>query len=619
MSVLTRFRGRARSTAAEVPRSTAGLTRSTVGEAVVVHDVDDTVGVTAEARALAESLPVDPDHLYVVADLPAQPTPDMWEAFVAALPEGGRPVVVLPIPLHREIDPQLGHWLAARTGGVVLTPRGPIHRDARGALFAHAGPDTGWLRFGSGPDPVWGAKRLPRPAWEFPVLAETRSVGKSVAEPLPAGMWLRPAGPDSAVAGARVRLTRTMPCRDEPVIVLGGPGLPELPVADVAAYWQALPVEVQATAWFVKFGPVGAFGTALADELDAKIRCYAGIPAGWAPDVFTVRADGSYGWNTFAKGFAHRRGQDPELLVHRPPVADLPEVSPGVYQCGPGVVVEVVESGLWVRSGRGPVPDAPLDPVRVLVHHEPAEHVRAAAENLVRRLDYPTALVSVLAPTAPEPVVPDEDDEQLPMLSRLMETIVLPRISVEAADDPLAAVRKYLSGDGPARPAAFEVLPMHEGAAVTTLTPADVQWAQCQTAQTLVEPGYLHVVTEPCIAQEGNVDVLVWSVTGRRTESAEPATGGVPDRVVFLPGTRFRVLDSVGPEDGQRGWIALREVPADEPAVAAAEQDEEILDVLSREVEGWLDSEPRQRIPESAAHWFTTLPGCPAEGLRDAG
>lgn len=694
MSVLTKIRGRARERAGR-------LTRSTFGEAVVVHPAG---GATAEARALAASLPVDPDHLLVVADLQSRPSVEVWEAFAAALP-GGRPVVVLPLPVQREIDPRIGQWLAARTGGAVLIPHGQVYRDSGGTLFAHSGPHTGWLRFGDGQGPVWGAKRLPRPAWDFTELAETRGVGECVAEPLPAGMWLRPAGSEAATVSGRMRLTRTIPChRDEPVIVLGGPGLPDLPMADVVAFWQTLPAEVRATAWFARFGGIGlpegtAFGPALADALGAEVRCHTGIPGGAPPDVFAVRPDGSYGWKTFAKSFVHRPGGVTELLAHRSPVEGLSEVSPGVYQCEPEIVAEVVESGLWVRpAGEAPAraPMATLDPVRALVHYETsprerADRLRAAAERLVRQLDYATSLATVLVPhvaPAPEPVEPDEprpdeDDSPLPVLSRIMDTLLLPRVSeadpiprqarardtevgwlrqvlagefaehagpAEATiaanpswlakashDDLLAgliAARVYLAGRGfdlDAEPhwgpqaarfarhviSGLEPLPPHQGTAVTTLELGEAQWAHCLRNPVLLEPGFLHLVTEPRAEQRGNVDLLVWSVTGRRTSVLEPGQDGLPDRVVFLPGTTFRVVDSVPPGEGYRGWIALREVPTDDPA--AAEPDEEILELLGHDVEGWVDREPRQPIPAAIAERFRVMPGRLLEGAADAG
>ncbi|GAA1344842.1 hypothetical protein GCM10009660_35220 [Catellatospora bangladeshensis] len=403
-------------------RAGGGPAGTRVGDVLVVSTSD---GGTPQARALAAALPADPDHDVVVADLPPGAGADAWEAVAAALGRGRRPVRLVPGRHPRELAPDAGRWLAERLGRAVVAPRGPVHQGAAGALFAHAGAGSGWVRSAPGREPVWEAKRFPRPAWESAAFTEVRRFGAVVAEPLPAGVWLRPAGDDDLFAAARVGLTRAVPCRPHvPVVVLGCPGAPDLDPADVAAFRRSLSAPERAAVWFAPFGGVARpggdeVGQVLADHLDAEVRCLAGVPVGSPdrPDVRAVRPDGSLGWSPFAQAFAHlpRRGAEPpppRLCAHRPPVAGLPEVSPGVHWCAPDTVVEVVRAGLWVRPAEvagAAARTAPLDPMRNLVLYEagdPAhvERLRAAAGTLLDRLDGATVLVSALLPTTALPL-----------------------------------------------------------------------------------------------------------------------------------------------------------------------------------------------------------------------
>lgn len=303
----------------------------------MVHVAD---GGTAEARALAASLPADPDHELVVADLPSDSPAEVWESFATALPKGRRPIRLVPGRHPREIGPHVGQWLSERTGRAVLAPYGLTHQGAAGSLFVHSRASSGWGYFRQGQPPKWEAKRFPRPAWDSPAVAEVRKAGAgSVAEPLPAGMWIRPGGADDWFAAGRAKLTRTLPCQpDVPVIVLGAPGVADLELADVAAFWWTLPADVRAKARFVRFGGVAlpegtALGQAVADVLEVEVRCYTGIPVGSpdAPDVFAPRSDGSHGWSTFAQDAPVKEPADIALpLLSRlmetlaVPVSDLP-------------------------------------------------------------------------------------------------------------------------------------------------------------------------------------------------------------------------------------------------------------------------------------------------------
>lgn len=179
----------------------------------------------------------------------------------------------------------------------------------------------------------------------------------------------------------------------------------------------------------------------------------------------------------------------------------------------------------------------------------------------------------------------------------------------EAADalTELVAVRLYLSGDsheadtavrtaapGPHVPlarcvtAGLRRLPSYRGPALlrTRLTDAErawyhegrlvTEWAFCH-ARTSLHPGPRGV---------GATDVLIWSMTARRTAQLDPALG---DRVLFLPGTVFKVLRGDGDtvlmrevapsEISADGRVDVQQVRLDEIAVKGLGN---ILDALEK-------------------------------------
>jgi hypothetical protein len=155
-----------------------------------------------------------------------------------------------------------------------------------------------------------------------------------------------------------------------------------------------------------------------------------------------------------------------------------------------------------------------------------------------------------------------------------------PRSSVGDAVTDLAAVRLYLTGStqaidaairsaaaGPHVPLARCVasglrrLPSHRGGAVlrASLGPAERAWYREGTV--VVERSFLAASTVIRRDLPGDTDILLWSLTARRTALVVP---DVPDRLLFAPDTRFKVLRTVG---GDRPAVMMREM-------AAAELDE---------------------------------------------
>ncbi|GAA1027214.1 MULTISPECIES: hypothetical protein [Amycolatopsis] len=162
--------------------------------------------------------------------------------------------------------------------------------------------------------------------------------------------------------------------------------------------------------------------------------------------------------------------------------------------------------------------------------------------------------------------------------------------------------------------AGLAALPAYRGAAVSALTPTAAQWAVLDASALVTELGFLNLLAEPCSAAAGDTDLLVWSVSGRRTALLEPATGAV-DRVMFAPKTAFKVLELARPGGASRGRIVLRELPAAEitaegqPAPNRSSLDEMAKKSIRRSEERWAAAVPALRVPAAAAARFRVLPG----------
>jgi hypothetical protein len=779
------------------PRRAGEVATEKVGHAWVVHAP---AGMTDEARALAARLPAEPEHELVVVDLPAGSPSTAWEALAATLPSGKRGIRLFVTGPFREFGSPVGQWLSTRLGRTVTAADGEVMPGAGDVLFVSPAHGQGWLRFRPGEDPEPRGRRFPQLGWEIPLLAESTPIGSGVtAEPLPAGLWLRTDGDERWQTVSRTRLSRLLPCRPDVImLVLGGQYLPDLPLEMVARFWDKVPADVRPKVRFMQYGPARpvwrAFGQDLADTLGEEVTCYTGIPVGRpdSPSVFTVRPDGSHGWNTYARTFSYRPGASPRLCEHRAPLPDLPEVAPGVYRYEDDAVLEVVHSGLWVRPPREPahaaaVRGTAMDPVagRLLYDtsdEEQADRMRAVAESVAARLDFPARLVTRLRPVgtspdlpptepaaAPKPPETAAEELELPWLTRLLGTgsltparhrtggdsritrllsgppaeadepfvpegaesvtIRLRRVPVEeprpdsvsepegpvakpmattaepesAVPEPIVrepeppadavvvqpppepataayaldedrawlrevwqaeydaeaaaveqvlaahpklaghpagalpdavAVRWYLAGrdgdidasshagdTGPhARfgrcvAAGLERLPAYRGSTTTTVTLTPAEWEYLRVRPVLAERGFLNLLTRPCASLPGNVDLLVWSSSGRRTAALEPLVGGVADRVVFLPGSRFKVLATVEPGSSARGRILLRELaPTEVDAAGRVENNRSSLDEfakisLGRAAERWSRKEATERVPPAAARRFHHFPG----------
>jgi hypothetical protein len=392
------------------------LSKHTVGNALVVHPAGK---MTDEAQALALGVAADTEHDLVVVDLPVNSPISLWESVAKALPRRRRGVRLVIGGRSRETAALAGQWLSERIGRTVIAPDGIVIPSAGGSLFVGSGRGSGWVRFQPGREPKWEAKRFPRPSWDSGLTAELSSTSsRGVAEPLPGGLWIRPVGCDQQQRHHRAQLIKGLPPQDEVLtIVLGCPGCPPLTLDDAARLWVRLPENVRQTARFVQYGPMSTpngtkLGQALADLLGKDVPFYTGMPVGStrAPDVRTVLFDGRLGWPSFARelSYAPRVEGGPEpvpsLIGYRMPFDGLTEIAPAIYWYSPDAVIEVVQSGLLVRSPfdgkhtaalRGATLDTKIHNLTFDAASEDAvDRMRRLAEDVVGRLDPDTRRIS---------------------------------------------------------------------------------------------------------------------------------------------------------------------------------------------------------------------------------
>jgi hypothetical protein len=177
-------------------------------------------------------------------------------------------------------------------------------------------------------------------------------------------------------------------------------------------------------------------------------------------------------------------------------------------------------------------------------------------------------------------------------------------------DGPHVGLAEYVE-------AALARMPMYRGATVFSLSVSPRHWQMYGTREVIADWGFLHALVAPCAAQAGDTDVLLWSLTGRRTDPCEPGGDeGVRGRVLFLPGTVFKLLELRPPGANlRRGHVVLRELAADEVTADGAvdprhvARDGEIIHAVRRTRLAWSRSAPRRRVGPAAAGRFDHLPG----------
>ncbi|MFF7191375.1 hypothetical protein ACFZAR_40725 [Streptomyces sp. NPDC008222] len=412
------------------PRGPALESRS-VGNALLVHPRGF---VDSRALTFTQRLAADPQNTLVVLDLPSRPEDVVWETVARALDRQGRSFRLVPGRGTREDVNRAAQWLADRLERSVLAPDGAVLPAAGGALFVPAHHGTGWLRYRPNKPSMPDSRRFPKPQWEYSVPDRPLSLGPGgLAEPLPGGVWLRGSWEEADTAVHRQRLVDLLAAHPDLLgIALGSPGTSALPMEEIAAFWNSLPPSARPLVRFIPYGPVAVpdgapLGQALADLLGAHVSVYAGLPVagdGGTPEVSTLLRDGTRGWRPYtdAFGFVPRaqtggHALAPVALDARVPVGAIPAVAPGVFQYAPDVLLEVVQSGLWVRPPVEPhdshvVRGAPAHaPYPAILYDETdpmaADRMRSISYELLRGLDPSFSRHSRIMPSSEAGRLPD--------------------------------------------------------------------------------------------------------------------------------------------------------------------------------------------------------------------
>ena len=161
-------------------------------------------------------------------------------------------------------------------------------------------------------------------------------------------------------------------------------------------------------------------------------------------------------------------------------------------------------------------------------------------------------------------------------------------------------------------------LPSHRGAVRLRATLSDAEWSWYGSQRLVTEWAFCPALTDGTVVLPGNVGFLIWSATARRTSALAPEVAG---QVVFLPGTRFKVLQV---RDGERREVLLREMPASEAASGApldpepVPLDEIALTGLGKANVAWIGTKQRAELPQEYAGRFGDPPGLirnPAQSL----
>jgi hypothetical protein len=353
-----------------------------VGSTLVVSAVRE---VSPSATVLARSLPAERGRTVVVLDFPAGLDTEVWGMVAAAL--RGRGPIRLATSYAGSVRPTApAQWLAEQLRTEVIAPDG-ILMTVPGSAFVASPHGYGcWLRFGPGSSPVPFGKRFPVPDWETTDPNSPWQTGVvRVAEPIPAGVWLRSrqtAPLDRTAWYARPILA--LPCREDVLtVVLGSPGQPLIPADEVCLLLSALPFAARSRTRLAPYAMpdgLGHTGQHVADRLGEHITVYTGLPTATAHNggrisVVAVDKHGQPTWRPFVTELTYTpqktRSQEslavPTVVGRRPPVPGLTELQHGVFRLAEGVVVEVVASGLWVREATEPCDAAlvralPLDP-----------------------------------------------------------------------------------------------------------------------------------------------------------------------------------------------------------------------------------------------------------------
>lgn len=342
----------------------AGLRARRAGHAVLIQrkgESDD------RAVTFAEGLAADPQHRLVVVDLPSDALDDEWESVVRALPRDNSGLrLVFGRGSVAEIR-RAGQRIADRTGKVVLAADGALRPVPGGGLFVPPDRGIGWVRYRPSRAAAFDSRRFPKPRWEYAVSDAAWKAGShALVEPTPSGLWLHGAGEsDDRREGTHWVVARIPGSVDMLTVALGTPGGLPVELSDAVKLWRNVLPSARAWVRFLHLGPVAlpegvaSVGQGLADSVNEQVVFYTGLPVRSLrvddpPDVSVPTRNGTAAWLPFTGELLYRPSTGdipavPSLRGVRAPLDGLPEESAGVFAYTHDTVLEVIQSGVWLR------------------------------------------------------------------------------------------------------------------------------------------------------------------------------------------------------------------------------------------------------------------------------
>jgi hypothetical protein len=259
------------------------LRATPVGDALLVHPKGH---LDERAAGFAGGLSHDPQHTLVVVDLPVGVLADEWRAVARLLSSSRYRSLRMVFGRDKGEDVRRAAGLIAdRLGREVLAADGALVPTLAGGLFV-PGDDRAWIRFRPGRPAEPDSRRFPKPLWEFSLPTRARAVSaRTTAQPVPSGVWLRHTD-RNLLPGDHQRTVETVATDPHRLlVVLGGPGMPPLPVDDVARYWDSVLPNARSAVRFYLYGTLDTPesltpGQCLADVLDHEVVLYADLPSG---------------------------------------------------------------------------------------------------------------------------------------------------------------------------------------------------------------------------------------------------------------------------------------------------------------------------------------------------
>jgi hypothetical protein len=300
-------------------------------------------------------------------------------------------------------------------------------------------------------------------------------------------------------------------------------------------------------------GAVAVAGAALVERLEPEVRkllrvvfCDATAMAMQWPSAPVEEEPAPSGAHA-----APEVTQQVQVQVPSPPLAAVPLRLDGPLPPSPTPAFET-SAPSWgepvVDDDREIVPadhrstDEEWDAVRRMLGERYAAHASAIGRLLAQRTGPqvpPAAVEAIVTELAAVSACLMQDEEMV------VETLRSGR---------LGRLRPYIG----AVVSGLRRLPLHQG--ITTCWGAPEQAPRYRSGDVLTEHGLLNTLANPQGPSDGGVEYLLWSVTGRRLGVVDRKASIVHERVLFAPGTPFKVLAITEPENSAPMQVMLQEV-----------------------------------------------------------